>query len=78
MKEKMYKSDIVTSLKQLGDLLKERRRELGATQKDLAEFCDLSHTGIGHIERGQKDVKFGTLLKLSQFLGFKINFELED
>ena len=68
----------IKSLKQLGEQLKARRKQLGITQKELAEFCNLSHTGIGHIERGQKDVKFGTLIKLSQFLGFTLRIDMDE
>ncbi len=68
----------VKSLTQLGSLLKQRRKSLGMSQKDLAKFTNLSHTGIGRIELAQNDVKFETLLKLSKMLGFRIKIELED
>ena len=68
----------IESLKELGELLRKRRKELGVTQKKLAKFSNLSHTGIGRIELAQNDVKFETLLKLSKILGFKIKIELEE
>ncbi|MBC7457875.1 MAG: helix-turn-helix transcriptional regulator [Bdellovibrionaceae bacterium] len=72
------KTKEVTSLEQLGGLLKERRKSLGMSQTDLAKFTNLSHTGIGRIELARNDVKFETLLKLSKMLGFRIKIELED
>lgn len=68
----------IESTKQLGESLRMRRKSLGITQIELAKFCNLSHTGIGHIERGQKDVRMDTLLKLAKFLGLKFQLELED
>lgn len=44
----------INSSEALGGLIKQRRKELGITQSELAKFCNLSHTGIGHIERAQK------------------------
>lgn len=68
----------VDTLKDLGTLLRKRRKELKITQIDLAKFTNLSHTGIGRIELAQNDVQFKTLLKLSKMLGFKIKIEFED
>lgn len=68
----------VETSKDLGNLLRKRRKELGITQIDLAKFTNLSHTGIGRIELAQNDVQFKTLLKLSKMLGFKIKIEFED
>ena len=67
----------ISSLSQLGLLLKQRRKELGVTQKELAMLCNLSHNGISKIELGLSDVKCSTLLKLSTFLGFEIQLHLE-
>lgn len=66
------------SLQELGDLLRKRRKELGITQKELAKYCNLSHTGIGRVELGQNDVKFETLLKLSTFLGFEFSITMDE
>lgn len=68
----------IKNAKELGNLLKVRRKELKITQTELAKFTGLSHTGIGRIETAQNDVKFSTLLKLSQMLGLKLIIEKED
>lgn len=68
----------IQSAKNLAQALKDRRKELGITQKSLAEFCNLSHNGISRIEIGDSDVKLSTLLKMSKLLGFQIVFELEE
>ena len=64
--------------KDLAKALKTRRKELGVTQKDLAQLCNLSHNGISRIEVADSDIKLSTLLKMCKFLGFKLNLEMEE
>ena len=59
-------------------MIKRRRDELGITQKQLADFCDLSHNGINKLGGGETDIKLSTLLKMSTILGFKITLEMDD
>ena len=68
----------ISSISQLGLLLKQRRKELGVTQKELAMLCNLSHNGISKIELGSSNIKLSTLLKLGEFLGFEIQLCLEE
>ncbi len=68
----------ILSLQDLADTLKNRRKELDITQKQLADFCDLSHNGISRIELGDSDVKLSTLLKMSKLLGFTIVLDMAD
>lgn len=69
---------IIQDEKDVAKALKERRKELNITQKDLARVCDLSHNGISRIEVADSDIKLSTLLKMSKFLGFKIVLEMEE
>lgn len=59
-------------------LLRHRREELGISQKDLAQLCNLSHNGISKLENDQREVKLSTLLKMSKILGFKLALEFEE
>ena len=68
----------VRSNQELGKILKERREKLGITQKELADFCDLSHNGISRIEIGNSDIKLSTLLKMSKIIGINLIIEMED
>jgi predicted transcriptional regulator len=72
------KNTAILSLQDLADTLKSRRKELDITQKQLADFCDLSHNGISRIELGDSDVKLSTLLKMSKLLGFTIVLDMAD
>lgn len=68
---------VIVSAETLAEALKSRRKELEITQKELADFCNLSHNGISRIEVADSDVKLSTLLKMSKLLGFKIVLEME-
>ena len=73
MKDAIIKNEV-----ELGKVLKDRRNELQITQKQLADFSDLSHNGISQIEVGEKSVRLSTLLKLGKMLGFKIVLKMDD
>jgi predicted transcriptional regulator len=70
----------IQSIEDLVKLLVERRKELEISQADLARIADLSINGISKFEsnHGEREVKLSTLLKLSKFLGFKIQLEFEE
>lgn len=71
--KKVIKSEV-----ELAKALKERRKELDITQKELASVCDLSHNGISRIEVADSDIKLSSLLKMGKFLGFKIVLEMDE
>lgn len=52
----------------LGARVKERRRQRGWTQQQLAERVDCSHTAISHIENGRRWPSFQTLRRLAEAL----------
>lgn len=68
----------ITSADDIANAIKARRKELGVTQKELADYCNLSHNGISRIEVADSDVKLSTLLKMSHILGFKIVIEMSE
>lgn len=75
----MKKANKVQTLQGLIKILKKRRKELGVTQQQLAEYCNLSRNGIVQLEGGEKnDMKLSTLLKVSTMLGLNILIEEDD
>ena len=64
--------------KELGKILKQRRKILQITQKQLGDICDLSHNGISQIELGNSDIKLSTLLKMAQIAGIKVILDTGD
>ena len=68
------------NIKELVEQIKKRRKELGMSQTELAQLCDLSVNGISKFESnaGEREVKLSTLFKLSEVLGFKLSLEFEE
>jgi len=69
----------VRDITELVEQIKERRKQLGISQVELAQLCDLSVNGISKFESnaGEREVKLSTLFKLSEVLGFKLSLEFE-
>jgi transcriptional regulator with XRE-family HTH domain len=55
----------------LGRTIRHLRLAQGLSQEDLAERCKMHRTYIGGIERGERNVSFGNLLKLAD--GLEVN-----
>jgi transcriptional regulator with XRE-family HTH domain len=55
----------------LGRAIRELRRSAGISQEGLADRSRLHRTYVGGIERGERNVSFGNLLKLANALGVK-------
>ena len=68
----------IKSLPQATNLLKKRRKKLGISQTELAQYCNLSRSGISLIELGEKDIRLTTLLKICKILGVEMTLELDD
>ena len=45
------------------------RRSLGISQEELARRTSLQRTEVGFIERGQREPRLGTIVKLAGTLG---------
>lgn len=55
-------------LDHLADEIRKRREANGLSQEGLAEQCGLHRTYIGAIERSERNVTVGTLIKISNAL----------
>src|SRR3569833_3308191 len=56
----------------LGGRLKRRRRDLGLTQTRMATDLGLSPSYLNHLERNQRPVTAGLLLRLAQAYGLDL------
>tara|TARA_R110002050_G_scaffold76014_3_gene162623 strand:+ start:373 stop:606 length:234 start_codon:yes stop_codon:yes gene_type:complete len=59
----------IADLLRLGHVIREKRLQLELSQEDFAERCDLHRTYIGQLERGEKNLSFSNLLRVSVGLG---------
>ncbi|MCT4565619.1 MAG: helix-turn-helix domain-containing protein [Maledivibacter sp.] len=62
----------------LGNRIREERLRLGLTQEKLAEDIDISISYMGQIERGERSLTLGSLVKVVNRLGVTIDYLLTD
>jgi transcriptional regulator with XRE-family HTH domain len=62
----------------IGQKIKQKRSELGMSQEELAEACDISPSYIGHLERASRNLSLNTAIKLSQVLNISLDYLLVD
>jgi transcriptional regulator with XRE-family HTH domain len=48
--------------------LRNKRKELGLSQEDLANLCQLHRTYIGSVERGERNITLSSLEKIAKAL----------
>ena len=65
----------VVDSKTLGQIIRERRKELNYTQAFLAEFTGLSVTFISDVERGKPTAEIGKVIQLLHILGMDVLVE---
>lgn len=65
-------------MKTLGMRIKERRKALKITQKELADLAGISINTVVAAERGQGDPKISTYLAICNVLGLKLIVQLLD
>lgn len=57
------------SMEEVGRVIRLRRKELGYTQTEIAEFAGVSQRLISEIERGKPTVAFETVMRVANGLG---------
>lgn len=61
----------------IGEIIKNRRRQLGITQPHLAELAKISTNTLYKIETGQGNPSLETLNKIGAVLGMELKFEIK-
>ncbi len=64
-------------VKQLGQIIRARRKELNITQPHLAELAQISTNTLYKLERGQGNPSLEVLNKLVEVLGMQIGLEVK-
>lgn len=57
------------SMAEIGDVLRTRRRELGMTQDEVAQYCNCSQRLISEMERGRGTVGIDKVIRYANGLG---------
>jgi len=62
--------------RELGQAIRSRRRELGISQRALAEIAGVSLHTLSDIESGKANPTLATVVQLLQPLGFELDIHL--
>ena len=63
-------------LKQIGDTVKGKRKELKLTQKDLADQINTTQSVVAEVEKGKAKLSMTTLAKFFTALGLPLDIRL--
>ncbi len=61
---------------EIGKRISDRRKNLGFTQEELAEKCDLTAQSISYAESGKRALRADSLKKISSTLGVSADYLL--
>ncbi len=64
-------------VKQFGEAIRNRRKELGITQPHLAELATVSTNTLYKLERGQGNPSLEVLNKLAEVLGMELTMKVK-
>ncbi len=59
-----------------GEILRERRKELGLTQKELADKVGRERTYINRIEKGETDLQLSSFIRIAEALGIILRLDV--
>ena len=65
----------VNNTKELGKMIRQRRKELGYTQGFLSEYSGLSASFISNLENGKKTAEIGKVMFLLSLLGLDMELK---
>ncbi len=80
MKSYLYiypKNHTIMLVRQFGETIKSRRKELSITQPHLAELAKVSTNTLYKLERGQGNPSLEVLNKLAEILGMELTLEIK-
>lgn len=62
----------------IGEIIKERRKEFGITQNDLAKLSEININTLTQIERGEGNPTVRTLEKVLRIIGMELTAKITE
>ena len=59
-----------------GEVLRDRRKELGITQKELAERVGRDRSYISRLEKGETDLQLSSFIRIAAALGIMLRLDV--
>lgn len=67
------RDQLIERRRAFGNRLRTARREAGLTQEQLAERAGIDRAAVSEIERGQRDARLSTLLRIESAIGARLD-----
>ena len=67
----------IMNMKEIGNIIKERRKHLGVNQQTLADLAGVGLNTLVAIERGEGNPQLSTLLNILDTLGLQMDINLK-
>ena len=64
--------DRILDTRELGNVIRKRRRELGYTQAFLANYAGVSASFLSELENGKETIQAGKMMEVISLLGMDI------
>lgn len=78
-KDKKFNPEVAkVALKLTGEFFRKRRKELGMSQKDLANCAGIRQHYLSAFENGEQNISFNVLMALSGCLRMEIQYITKD
>ena len=68
---------VIMNTKEIGNIIKERRKHLGVNQQTLADLAGVGLNTLVAIERGEGNPQLSTLLTILDTLGLQMDIKLK-
>ena len=68
---------VIMDTKEIGNIIKERRKHLGVNQQTLADLAGVGLNTLVAIERGEGNPQLNTLLTILDTLGLQMDINLK-
>ena len=68
---------VIMDTKEIGTIIKERRKHLGVNQQTLADLAGVGLNTLVAIERGEGNPQLSTLLTILDTLGLQVDIHLK-
>ncbi|WP_152006942.1 helix-turn-helix transcriptional regulator [Desulfoluna spongiiphila] len=63
---------LIKNAKDLGSLIRTKRKEIGMTQADFAGLCNVGTRFISELENGKPTLEFDRVLRVTQLIGIDL------
>ena len=64
--------------KYIGEIVKNRRKELNMTQADLQDYADVGPTTLSNLENGEVNITIDKLGEILDTLGLDLKLEIKE